>query len=249
MVPAEVEEVAVESPFAMVGSSGLSRVLGWLSLGCCTVSVTRRNPQIGAVGVALGIGAAISWRVDVFRARRRRFLHLHRISSLTKWEPVEILSATDDRPTAEEEDGTAQPYSTRSSFRSGKLGRRRVRDVLAAAFSLVAYFQFGPRTRSQANYLVTRKYLRDYMREHKPADLRFVDMGPIIDVAVHLSFYPTAEHLDTLDMLESGFSNVCLGGGGGTTRVERLEYCRANDGLLALIVECLTPGPRPGVGI
>lgn len=54
-----------------------------------------------------------------------------------------------------------------------------------------AYFQFGHREVSDANKLITRKYMRDILVELK--DLRIKDANIIIDGALLLSFLPSAE--------------------------------------------------------
>lgn len=55
-----------------------------------------------------------------------------------------------------------------------------------------AYCQFGRRERSQANDLITRKFLRDWLREHK--GLRAKDANIIIEVALSLSYVPPLVH-------------------------------------------------------
>jgi len=67
--------------------------------------------------------------------------------------------------------------------------RPRRFESLASAFAHEAYLQFGHRTRSEANEIITRKFLRDLALEHK--DLRARDASAIVDVALHLSFLPS----------------------------------------------------------
>lgn len=65
---------------------------------------------------------------------------------------------------------------------------------MAISMSLAkrAYYQFGFRPESEANSLITRKFMRDLLMEFK--DLRATDANNIIDVALPLSFLPTVVH-------------------------------------------------------
>lgn len=61
---------------------------------------------------------------------------------------------------------------------------------IASALAYAAYYEFGARERNEAELLVTRKYMRDLLREHK--SLRDRDAASIIDTALYLSFLPSA---------------------------------------------------------
>ncbi len=65
-------------------------------------------------------------------------------------------------------------------------GRRR---GLAWSLAERAYFQYGEREASEANVLITRKFMRDVLMEHK--DLRAKDAARAIDEALYLSFLPS----------------------------------------------------------
>jgi len=65
----------------------------------------------------------------------------------------------------------------------------RIRTAVAVAHE--AYAQYGQRPRSQANELITRKFMRDLLAEIK--DLRKHDQLAVIDLALPLSFLPSAE--------------------------------------------------------
>jgi len=69
---------------------------------------------------------------------------------------------------------------------------RGVNSKLAHVAADEAYLQFGRRERSQANDLVTRKFLRDWLRE-RPG-LRAKDLSAIIEVALSLSYVPPDEY-------------------------------------------------------
>lgn len=60
---------------------------------------------------------------------------------------------------------------------------------MAYAMAYRAHFQFGHRPESEANILITRKFLRDSLSELK--DMRFKDMSVVIDIALPLSFLPS----------------------------------------------------------
>ncbi len=59
-------------------------------------------------------------------------------------------------------------------------------NVLAMAAADEAYNEYGARRRSEANDLVTRKFLRDQFRQLE--DLRAKDMNRLIEVALPLSY-------------------------------------------------------------
>ncbi len=65
---------------------------------------------------------------------------------------------------------------------------RGMRASLAQVVADEAYFQFGRRARSQANDLVTRKWMRDFLRDHQ--GLRAKDASTIIELALSLSYIP-----------------------------------------------------------
>jgi len=73
-------------------------------------------------------------------------------------------------------------------------GRFRPRNFrrMACALAYEAYVQFGTRTRSEANMLITRKFMRDQLLGFK--DLRARDAASIIDTALFLSFLPSLEY-------------------------------------------------------
>lgn len=70
---------------------------------------------------------------------------------------------------------------------------RRARDM-ACALAHEAYMEFGHRPRSEANLIITRKYMRDLLLEFK--DLRARDALGIIDTALYLSFLPSTQLRD-----------------------------------------------------
>lgn len=71
---------------------------------------------------------------------------------------------------------------------------------MAFALAELAYFQFGFRLRSEANELITRKFMRDSLAEFK--DLRKKDAAGVIDVALPLSFLPS-QAMRSMGELES----------------------------------------------
>jgi len=76
--------------------------------------------------------------------------------------------------------------------------RGRPRGNLARALGLVGYCQFGPRPRTEADVLVTRKFLRDHFDNYPR--VRRCDRAHIIDMAVELSYVrsTTAVSMDRL---------------------------------------------------
>lgn len=69
--------------------------------------------------------------------------------------------------------------------------RVRAHRLKKMAFSVAndAYFQFGYREASEANKLITRKFMRDALSGLK--DLRRSDANQVIDMALPLSFLPS----------------------------------------------------------
>jgi len=80
---------------------------------------------------------------------------------------------------------TAGPDGDEPRVRFRPRRARRIAVSLAGA----AYNEFGARDRDAANLLITRKYMRDLLREFKT--LRHSDANAIIDVALYLSFLPS----------------------------------------------------------
>lgn len=67
------------------------------------------------------------------------------------------------------------------------------RSNFAAAVAKLAYNKFGERPHSEANVLVTRRWLQKYFDDAKFTDLRTVDKNNAIDRALFLSFVPTRD--------------------------------------------------------
>jgi len=67
------------------------------------------------------------------------------------------------------------------------------RSNFAAAVAKQAYHKFGERPHTEANVLVTRRWLQKYFDDAKFTDLRTVDKNNAIDRALFLSFVPTRE--------------------------------------------------------
>lgn len=77
--------------------------------------------------------------------------------------------------------------------------RRGTSRKMAAALAYEAYFQFGHRERSEANLMITRKFMRDKLSELK--DMRAKDAALIVDGALYLSFLPslTLQDMNAMD--------------------------------------------------
>lgn len=71
--------------------------------------------------------------------------------------------------------------------------RRRIRGcgLRRIAYSLAdkAYLQYGYRSDSEANRLITRKFMRDHIGQFE--DIRDKDAAQAIDIALELSFLPS----------------------------------------------------------
>jgi len=71
--------------------------------------------------------------------------------------------------------------------------RKGKRSCFAAAIAKRAYLKFGERPMSEANVLVTRRWLAKLLTEDSFKDLRTCDKTIAIDRALFLSFVPTKE--------------------------------------------------------
>lgn len=67
------------------------------------------------------------------------------------------------------------------------------RTNFASSLAHIAYNKFGARPMTEANVLVTRKWLAKLLSEPEYKDLRIVDRNIAIDRALFLSFVPTNE--------------------------------------------------------
>lgn len=81
--------------------------------------------------------------------------------------------------------------------------RGRARGQLSAALGLVGYCQFGPRLRTEADVLVTRKFLRDHLDNYPR--VRGCDRAHVVDRAVELSYVRTTTAVK-MDRLISSWS-------------------------------------------
>jgi hypothetical protein len=75
--------------------------------------------------------------------------------------------------------------------RKKKVIRKGRRSYFASSVAKLAYNKFGERPMSEANILVTRKWLQKLLDEPEYKDLRTCDKNLAIDRALFLSFIPT----------------------------------------------------------
>jgi hypothetical protein len=76
-------------------------------------------------------------------------------------------------------------------LRTKKVLRKGARSKFSAAVAKKAYNKFGERPMSEANVLVTRKWIQKLLEEPEYKDLRTCDKNLAIDRALFLSFVPT----------------------------------------------------------
>jgi hypothetical protein len=84
--------------------------------------------------------------------------------------------------------GTTEVGKVRRSKAVLQKGRR---SNFSACIAQLAYNKFGERKMSEANILVTRKWIQKLLDEPKYKDLRVCDKNIAIDRALFLSFVPT----------------------------------------------------------
>ncbi len=85
-----------------------------------------------------------------------------------------------------------KPDELKESRKVNKRLAKGGRSKFSLAVAKVAYNKFGQRPMSEANVLVTRKWLQKYLEEGFP-DLRTCDKNLAIDRALFLSFVPTQD--------------------------------------------------------
>jgi uncharacterized membrane-anchored protein YjiN (DUF445 family) len=88
---------------------------------------------------------------------------------------------------------------------------KRQRSNFAAAVSKKAYNKFGDRQMTQANVMVTRKWLQKYL-EDSFKDLRTCDKNLAIDRATFLSFVPTKDFLKMRILMETNAAKERIAG-------------------------------------
>lgn len=71
--------------------------------------------------------------------------------------------------------------------------RKGSRSKFAASIAMLAYNKFGERPTSEANMLITRKWIQKLLDDSKYKDLRLCDKNNAIDRALFLSFVPTKD--------------------------------------------------------
>ncbi len=105
-------------------------------------------------------------------------------------------------------DSAHVPYSLLKQVASERIRRRawvRIRPqnlrAIAASVADEAFYEYGAREMSQANMIITRKFLRDLLRLHK--DLRAKDASVIIEMALPLSFVCPSETFEMQDFMDT----------------------------------------------
>lgn len=107
-------------------------------------------------------------------------------------EPRDHIVVRETHLTVREQDvqGETTKVDNKKSTTRIKAGKRT---TFAMSIAKRAYVKFGPRPVSEANVLVTRKWITK-MVEDEFKDLRTCDKALAIDRAVFLSFVPTMAH-------------------------------------------------------
>lgn len=108
-------------------------------------------------------------------------------------EAAEHLVRRETRLTVTETTGVEVPKTTVDHTKSSTRIAKGKRTTFAMCLGKRAYVKFGPRPVSEANVLVTRKWLSKLI-EDEFKDLRTCDKALALDRAVFLSFIPTMSH-------------------------------------------------------
>jgi hypothetical protein len=130
------------------------------------------------LALAVWISYKIMKRFRDLVSERRAEVLIRRFDSEVRLSLDEIVSEERRRADVGTVDGK------RVRFRPQKL------NDMGIALAHEAYYHFGHRPRSDANILITRKYMRDLLEEYE--DLRAVDAARAIDMGLYLSFLPSS---------------------------------------------------------
>jgi len=101
-----------------------------------------------------------------------------------------VIQTIKDKKTKEFVEDVAKIQERKRVSHKLKKGQR---SNFAAAVAKKAYNKFGERPYSEANVLVTRRWLQKFFEEERFKDLRTTDKNNAIDRALFLSFVPTRD--------------------------------------------------------
>lgn len=170
----DLEEIFTEGRMAALGSR-LEESTDFLSILAraaddyeVPLARVEESPEIGDEPVSLS--STESQRMEVLQER---------LNELSLYTPSNTIP---EASTPDEEDSNTRRYNLR---------RRRPKNIIAYALAQEAYYNFGARPRSEANNLITRRWMRDRMDTYK--DVRHIDRASIIDIALVLSFLPSLD--------------------------------------------------------
>jgi len=144
--------------------------------------------------LSLALGAWIVYKVapsvvGYFAERKAEIL----VSRFDHEVQLDLAEVVEEELQAGEVVATVEAGVDRVRFRPRRAER------IAFALAYAAYYEFGARDRNEAEVLITRKHMRDLLREHR--NLRDRDAAMIIDRALYLSFLPspTLREMNRLD--------------------------------------------------
>lgn len=86
----------------------------------------------------------------------------------------------------------ASPYE-QNVVKTKKVLKKGRRSLFSASIAKLAYNKYGERKMSEANVLVTRRWIQKLLEEPQYSDLRTCDKNLAIDRALFLSFVPTKD--------------------------------------------------------
>lgn len=101
---------------------------------------------------------------------------------------VEEHTITREKSVRDRETGQVEVQKVSVTTLKLKKGKR---SKFAVAIANLAYNKFGQRAFTEANVMVTRRWIQKWLDQEKFADLRLVDKNNAIDRALFLSFLPT----------------------------------------------------------
>nr|UHS72165.1 MAG: hypothetical protein [Tombusviridae sp.] len=107
-------------------------------------------------------------------------------------EPIDYVVKRETHLTVIERDSKSEKITVDNKKSTTRI-KKGTRTTFAMALAKRAYVKFGPRPVSEANVLVTRKWMTKLI-EDEFKDLRTCDKALALDRAVFLSFVPTMAH-------------------------------------------------------
>lgn len=136
-----------------------------------------------------------AWKVAVEGSSKAKFTKqiLERFDE-ESGDPEEYVDEHTYTYTHKSFDTTLNKVTVKEQSRTKKVLIKGKRTRFAVGIARLAYNKFGERKMSEANVLVTRKWIQKLLETEAYKDLRTTDKNIVIDRSLFLSFVPTNEY-------------------------------------------------------